>query len=193
MLRARSEFLILFSLTFGLFLQKLTANGFTDWQEDGLLRQEALTAMWQLRQTDLKTDNKPLLVSSTPPVFWVHRLQMHVCFSFMHWLHFFADVFVFILQQTDNNKQSYRPISLCDNISDINLFNHLFQLWTLEEFLVCSIKVLFLLVTHVELSWCGQINPSSGFCLGSVSLRQKLTFDASANIKSATESQMCWK
>lgn len=184
MLRARSEFLILFSLTFGLFLQKLTANGFTDWQEDGLLRQEALTAMWQLRQTDLKTDNKPLLVSSTPPVFWVHRLQMHVCFSFMHWLHFFADVFVFILQQTDNNKQSYRPISLCDNISDINLFNHLFQLWTLEEFLVCSIKVLFLLVTHVELSWCGQINPSSGFCLGSVSLRQKLTFDASANIKS---------
>lgn len=193
MLRARSEFLILFSLTFGLFLQKLTANGFTDWQEDGLLRQEALTAMWQLRQTDLKTDNKPLLVSSTPPVFWVHRLQMHVCFSFMHWLHFFADVFVFILQQTDNNKQSYRPISLCDNISDINLFNHLFQLWTWEEFLVCSIKVLFLLVTHVELSWCGQINPSSGFCLGSVSLRQKLTFDASANIKSATESQMCWK
>lgn len=56
---------------------------------------------------------------------------------------------------------------------------------------MCSIKVLFLLVTHVELSWCGQINPSSGFCLGSVSLRQKLTFDASANIKSATESQMC--
>lgn len=141
MLRARSEFLILFSLTFGLFLQKLTANGFTDWQEDGLLRQEALTAVWQLRQTDLKTDNKPLLVSSTPPVFWVHRLQMHVCFSFMHWLLFFADVFVFILQQT------YRPISLCDKISDINLFNHLFQLWTWEEFLVCSIKVLFLLCT----------------------------------------------
>lgn len=87
MLRARSEFLILFSLTFGLFLQKLTANGFTDWQEDGLLRQEALTAVWQLRQTDLKTDNKPLLVSSTPPVFWVQTadaclLQLHALVAF---------------------------------------------------------------------------------------------------------------
>lgn len=155
MLRARSEFLILFSLTFGLFLQALTANGLTDWQEDGLLRQEALTAVWQLRQTDLKTDNKPLLVSScflSPQTADASLLQFHALVAF------FCRCVCFHIA---TNLQTYIIVPIKKTKAIWYKFAP-FQLWTWEVFLVCSTWVLFLLCTG-DAWWAELVWPKKSF------------------------------